>query len=268
MLWRPFLPRALGSHDPGCAAWEQGTTSVSLVAEPSSALVGRVRWGIPDAVVAWIVGVVVSVLAAIPFVSSAGEIPDRDKVVATLVLLVVQDLGVVGWLLAVSHRKGLGTLRADFGLAVRPIDLAWVPAGIVVFAVASLLVLPISELAGLDESSQDVVKTFERNLAVWEQVAFVLAVAVLTPIVEELLFRGVLLRGLLRRTSPFWAVFGSALIFSLVHFLGDPGAGYYTPAFLLLGLVSGLAAVESGRLGPSIGLHAGFNLLSAVLIIS
>ncbi len=241
---------------------------MSIVPEPASAVVARVRWGIPDAVVAWLVGVIVSVLAALPFVNSAGEIPEREKVVATLVLLVVQDLAVVGWLLAVSHRKGLGTLRADFGLWWRPVDLAWVPAGILVFAAASLLVLPISDLAGLDESSQDVVKTFERNLALWEQVAFVLAVAVLTPIVEELLFRGILLRSLLRRTSPFWAVFGSALIFSLVHFLGDPGTGYYTPAFLLLGLVSGWAAVGSGRLGPSIGLHAGFNLLSAVLIIS
>jgi hypothetical protein len=241
---------------------------VSLVPEPSSALVPRVRWGIPDAVVAWLVGVVVSVIAAVPFVNSAGEIPEREKVVATLVLLVVQDLGVVGWLLAVSHRKGIGTLRADFGLWWRPVDLAWVPAGVVVFGAASLLVLPISDLAGLDESSQDVVRTFERSSAVWEQVVFVLAVAVLTPVVEELLFRGILLRSLLRRTSPFWAVSGSALVFALVHFIGDPGTGYYTPAFLLLGLVSGWAAVDSRRLGPSIGLHAGFNLLSAILIIS
>jgi membrane protease YdiL (CAAX protease family) len=222
----------------------------------------------PDAVVAWLVGIVVSVIAAIPFVNSAGEIPERDKVVATLVLLMAQDIGVVAWLLGVSRRKGLGTLRADFGLWWKAIDLAWVPAGIVVFGAASLLVLPISDLAGLDESSQDVVQTFERSSAAWEQVAFVLAVAVITPVVEELLFRGILLRSLLRRTTPLWAVLGSAMAFSLVHFLGDPGTGYYVPAFLLLGLVSGWAAVGSRRLGPSIGLHAGFNLLSAILIIS
>ncbi len=241
---------------------------MSAVAQPLRAPFPRVRWGLPDAVVAWLVGVVVSLMAAIPFVDADGKIASGDKVVATLVLLVAQDVGVMAWLLGVARRKGLGSLRDDFGLWFRTIDLAWVPIGIVVFGLASALVLPISDLAGLDESSQDVVKTFERSSGALEQVAFVLGVAVLTPIVEELLFRGVLLRALMRRTTAAWSVVLSALTFALVHFLGDAGTGYYVPAFLALGLVSGWAAVVTRRLGPSIALHAGFNLISAILIVS
>jgi membrane protease YdiL (CAAX protease family) len=230
--------------------------------------VPRVRWGLPDAFVAWIVGVVLSLVVAVPFLNADGKIASGDKVVATLVLLVAQDVGVMAWLLGVARMKGLGTLRADFGLWFRWVDLAWVPVGIVVFALASALILPISDLAGLDDSSQEVVKTFERSSGALEQVAFVLGVAALTPIVEELLFRGVLLRALLRRTTPAWSVLISALTFALVHFLGDAGTGYYVPAFLALGLVSGWAAVVTRRLGPSIALHAGFNLISAIIIVS
>jgi membrane protease YdiL (CAAX protease family) len=227
-----------------------------------------VRWGLPDAFVVWIVGVVLSLLVAVPFLDPDGKIPVDDKVVATLVLIAAQALGNVGWALGVARMKGLGSLRADFGLYFRWVDVAWIPVGIVVFGLASALILPIADLAGLDDSSQDVVKTFERSSGALEQVAFVVAVAVVTPIAEELVFRGILLRGLLRRTTPVWSVVISALTFALVHFLGDAGTGYYVPAFLALGLVSGWAAVVTRRLGPSIALHGGFNLISALIIVS
>jgi hypothetical protein len=92
---------------------------------------------------------------------------------------------------------------------------------------------------------------------------------VLAPLAEELLFRGALLRALMRRTSPAWAVFGSALVFALVHPLGDPEVGsvIVVPAILTLGVVSGYLAVRSGDLSRSIMLHAGFNLLTVVGVV-
>src|SRR6185295_13543668 len=113
-------------------------------------------------------------------------------------LLFVQNAAIVASILAISHMKGLGSLRRDFGLAFEPRDLVWVLGGV-----------------GL---------------------AVAVGVVLIAPVAEELLFRGVLLRSLLRRVSPFTAVSVAAVVFAVVHVLGDLGTGYYVPAFLLLGL--------------------------------
>jgi membrane protease YdiL (CAAX protease family) len=227
-----------------------------------------IRWGIPDAVVAWIVGIVAAVVAAVPFIDADGRIPDDQEVVATLVLLAVQNVAIIGTLAAIARFKGLGSLRRDFGLVFDARDALWVLAGIGLAIAAGVLVLPITELAGLEDSSQDVVQTFERSAGVVEKIGVAIGVVLVAPIAEELLFRGVLLRSLLRRVSPLTAVVGTALVFAVVHVLGDLGTGYYVPAFLLLGLVSGWRAVETGRIGQSVGLHAGFNLLAAIQILT
>jgi membrane protease YdiL (CAAX protease family) len=90
-------------------------------------------------------------------------------------------------------------------------------------------------------------------------------VGVLAPVAEELLYRGALLRSLLRKTTPGWAVFISAAVFALVHF-GDPSIGTVMafPAILSLGLVSGYQATKTGDLSNSIMLHMGFNTLSLI----
>ena len=226
------------------------------------------RWGLPDALIAWVVGIVASVIAAAPFLGAGGTIPHDREVVATLVLLVVQNAAIVGTLALVANYKGLGSLRRDFGLGFERADLAWVLAGVGLAVVAGVLVLPITELAGLKDSSQEVVKTFEQSAGVAEKIGVALGVVLVAPLAEELLFRGVLLRSLLRRTSPTVAVNATAVVFALVHVLGDLGTGYYVPAFLLLGIVSGWRAVSTGRIGQSVCLHAGFNLLAAIQIVT
>ena len=93
-----------------------------------------------------------------------------------------------------------------------------------------------------------------------------LAVVLVAPPVEELLFRGALLRSLQRRWSAAVAIFASAFLFAGIH-LVDPGARYVLPALLLIGLVSGYQAVKHGDLARSVLLHSGFNLLTAVVLV-
>jgi membrane protease YdiL (CAAX protease family) len=111
-----------------------------------------------------------------------------------------------------------------------------------------------------------VVRQFERASGA-ELVVFVIGVLIVAPLGEELLFRGALLRALMRKTSPAVAVMASAMLFALAH-LSDIGTGYYLPAFFGLGAVSGWLALRTGRIGPSILLHAGFNLLATINVIS
>lgn len=231
----------------------------------------RVRWGLPDVLVAWLVGVLASVLAlplADPDVSVSNQ-PTRYIIAA----LLLQNLGIVLWLMLVSARKGQRSLQRDFG-AVWPLDAMaapsagrWIALGIVGSVVASALLQPLARLAHLDDSAQAVSQTVERASGLGLALLCV-GIVVVAPVVEELLFRGALLRALQRRYSAPVAVFVSALVFAGAHLLGDPGSYYVVPGLLLLGLVSGSEAVRTGNLGRSICLHAGFNLLSVVYLVT
>jgi membrane protease YdiL (CAAX protease family) len=228
----------------------------------------RIAWGIGDAIAAWFAGLVVSVIAA-------AAVTDEPRPTQLLVLLAVQDGTVIAWLAAVARRKGLGSLRADFGFTFLPergggltAAVGWVLTG-VGLQLASLL--PISLLVSVhgEDAKQDVVNIADRAQGL-QVPLIILGVAVLAPVTEELLFRGALLRALQRRMTPDWAVFVSALVFGLVHLLGDPSIGSLIafPAIMLLGLVSGYQAVRTGDLSRSIMLHIGFNALSALLLFA
>jgi hypothetical protein len=238
--------------------------------DPRSANPGgrpRITWGIGDAIAAWFAGLVVSVIAG-------AAVTGEPKPTQLLVLLAVQDGTVIAWLAAAARRKGAGSLRADFGFTFLPeeggvaTDAGWVLAGIGL-QLASLI--PISLLVSVhgEDAKQDVVNIADRAHGI-QVPLIILAVAVLAPVTEELLFRGALLRSLQRRMTPDWAVFVSALVFGLVHLVGDPSIGSLIafPAIMLLGLVSGYQAVRTGDLSRSIMLHIGFNALSAVLLFA
>ena len=90
---------------------------------------------------------------------------------------------------------------------------------------------------------------------------------VLAPIFEELLFRGLLLRSLLRRMPAWAAVVVSSVAFGVVHFL-DPATIPIVPALIGLGIVSAVLAIRSGGLLRSIALHMGFNLVTVVIAIA
>lgn len=229
----------------------------------ADAHVAPLRWGLPDVLIAWIVGVVVGVIVTTPFVDVDTNTVSPGGIAAAIY---AQNIGTIVALAFIARWKGRGSLAADFGLSVCPREVWWVAVGTGLALVSNLIVLPLTEIAGLEESAQEVVNQFEDASPLVQGLLFP-GVVVLAPLAEELLFRGILLRALLRRCSPAVAVFGSAFVFAVIH-LVDPDTIYYLPAFLLLGLVSGWRALVTGRLSQSIYLHAGFNLLASVLIVT
>lgn len=228
------------------------------------------RWGLPDVVLAWLAGVAASFLA-LPLAdpnASTSEQPMRFLLAG----LFLQNAGIVAALIVISKRKGRGSLDQDFGF-VWPFDrlrpaavFGWLAAGAGLSLAAQVILAPISWLADLDEPAQEVSKALERAGGA-PKIIFALAVVLVAPPVEELLFRGALLRGLQRRWSTAVAVFVSALVFAAVHVIGDLGSGYVVPGLLILGLVSGYQAAKHRDLARSILLHMGFNLLAAVALV-
>ena len=88
-----------------------------------------------------------------------------------------------------------------------------------------------------------------------------LAIAVLAPVVEELLFRG-FLQNALTRHMPFWAaIILSSFGFALVH--GQP---YAIPGLMSLSLAFGYIYHRTGSLRTNIILHMANNALALVLL--
>jgi membrane protease YdiL (CAAX protease family) len=222
----------------------------------------EIRWGIPDALFVWVGSGMIGLFASLP-VATAGDI---DPLYTFGVLLPIQQFAVLGALVVVSRAKGRGSLRRDFGLEVCAADARALWLGPALQGLFWLALLPLVWLGG-DTGNQRLVEELERSREVLPVVLFALGAVVMAPIVEETLYRGLLFRALLRRVSPGAAVFGSALIFAAVHFLGDPNAFRSLPALAALGVVLALRALRTDSLSASILIHAGFNLTTTVLVL-
>lgn len=191
------------------------------------------------------------------------------------VLGAVLSVGCYGLLLGTILRiagpvaRRCGGWAATFGWdRPRWRDLVWVlPALLAINLVRGVLLSVVLALVP-SWRAQDAsnVQLAGRSVGVVLTVA-VLAVLVAPP-VEELLFRGVLLRWLTRR-GGFWpAALLSSALFGLFHVYQAPSVG----GAVLLGLALsvfglGLAVLvrHTGRLAPAIAVHALSNLLAVVL---
>jgi membrane protease YdiL (CAAX protease family) len=94
------------------------------------------------------------------------------------------------------------------------------------------------------------------ELAAHPVLALVLG-CVAAPVLEEVLMRGVLLRGLLRNYRPAVAIGQSALLFGIFHF--NPAQSLNA---FLLGLLLGWMYYRSRSLWLCIGLHGLYNALA------
>ena len=89
----------------------------------------------------------------------------------------------------------------------------------------------------------------------------VLDVAVLVPLLEEWLCRGVLWAACLGVLGPRWTLVATAALFALLHGLG-PGLALELPHRFATGLALGWLRLKSGSLAPAILAHAVNNLLA------
>lgn len=83
-------------------------------------------------------------------------------------------------------------------------------------------------------------KIFENDFGIY---GAILKVVIMAPIVEELIFRGVIMHGLMRNYSKSTAIFASALMFALFHL--NP---WQFPATFILGLLLGLLMVRTNNI--------------------
>ena len=140
---------------------------------------------------------------------------------------------------------------------------------VVIFAgLAGLaLQLPLAEignlvhaLIGRDLAHARAVHDLLRVDSAWDGFALTLALVVIAPITEELLFRGVLLRGLVRSYGERVGLLVCAVLFGLLH--GRPAEALVA---FVAGLVLGALRLRTRSVLPCIALHVGVNALPVLV---
>lgn len=211
----------------------------------------------------WFVGnlVATSLVAVLDHDNGDGQAPVWVTLVAALALWIP----ILVALQLLSVRFGLRRWESDYGLAFRSMDALGVPIGVLTQLVLIRLVYwPLEAIwpdtfssPRLEESARDLYDSAE---GVW-LAALVFIVVVGAPIVEELLYRGLLQGAFVRRVNEWLAVVAVAVWFALIHF-----RPVEYPGLLVIGLVLGSCALVTRRLGMGIVAHAAFNATGLVWV--
>jgi membrane protease YdiL (CAAX protease family) len=226
-----------------------------------------VGWGVSDAVMALFTAQLAAIIGGIAiFVALGYDTPEEIDAAPIGALLLTQVplwLGYAGVTLWASTRKGLGPV-VDLGWRFRAADVPFgVVLGVLLQVVGVTILYTLIFLVFPDQDVSEAAKDLtDRATDPFSVVALVLIVVVGAPIVEELFFRGLLLRSLERRFGPTTALLGSSLLFGAVHL-----QLVQLPALVLFGLVAGWLTLRSGRLGPAIWTHVGFNGVTVLTLL-
>lgn len=180
---------------------------------------------------------------------------------------VVQVL--VWFALGIPVLVGLRRSRPRGLLAVRTIDVA---AGLLLGILLRLSDGAIEGIGGVPAAWPALITTGGGIPGdFWGQAA---AGTLVTPLVEELFFRGVVLVSamlLLRpiagaRAAAVAAIAVSATLFVVAHALAAPQSGADLLSLALLGLVAGVVTAATGRLGPAVVIHLVYNATGFALL--
>jgi uncharacterized protein len=157
-----------------------------------------------------------------------------------------------------SQRAGSGSMIPDYGLSFRRVDGLGLGIGALGNLVLIRLVyLPLEAIwpeTFTDDRLNENARELVDRAGGTSTVLLVAIVVVGAPLVEELFYRGLLQRPLASRFDETAVVVIVALVFALVHF-----RPIEIPGLFAIGLVFGVAALRTGRLGMAIMIHVGFN---------
>ena len=222
------------------------------------------KWRFRDVLFAFVAGIAGSLVVSVAVVFAGGD--PLDPIPFSLVFL-GQAAGSLFAIVMLSRRRGSGSLAADTGFVVKAWDWWGVPAGMALQIAIALITAPfVFWVFGDDPPDQSVTEIAGASETIIEQLLIIVAVAVAAPIIEEIIFRGMLL-SILRRSFGTWvSIIVSAAVFASVHLI-DPNAIAVVPGLFALGIVLGWVALRRGDLSMAIALHSGINLLAAITLV-
>jgi membrane protease YdiL (CAAX protease family) len=172
-----------------------------------------------------------------------------------------------------SRIAGTKRVIADMGISFRPVDVIGVAIGVVAQGVVWLLYEPFR--SHLHNYEAPVTKlTGSAHGGSWVLIGVLTVVA--APFFEELFFRGLLLRGLVRVLQPApgggraarVVAVGAALVLDGLLFAAAHGEWEQFAGLALFGAVLAFISYRTGRQGMNMVAHASFNLVTVISLVA
>ncbi|WP_202565982.1 CPBP family intramembrane glutamic endopeptidase [Agreia sp. COWG] len=222
----------------------------------------RARWGLIESA-AGFVGAFVLISLLIAWLRGALYYDPNVVLVLSYAVVWVPLLSAV---VVASYIRGTRSLARDVGLRITWLDVFFgVGAGLLARTAAAIIEIAMTgRMVGMGVTFGDTVYDG------WWLFGTILAPVLIAPFIEELFFRGLLLRAVQRasatllgsRTATVIAILVSSLLFALLHLTQavNPTAALILGASaFVFGLAAATIAALTGRIGGSIVAHIVFN---------
>lgn len=195
--------------------------------------------------------IVVSIVAAIS--GGVGSLAERmsSGPMSLLSYALSMGLTIVGVLIYKKLRRGEG--RA-FRLSLRGFNPMLILWGFVLVLITGIVIEPVLNL--FPESFLKLVNQMGMKGG-WS----ILMLVILAPVMEEMLFRGILLEAVRSKYSSGRAIVVSALMFGVIHFIPQQVVNAF-----VIGLILGYIYVRTDSLWPVIIIHALNNAMAYVIM--
>ncbi len=200
---------------------------------------------------------------------ASAQVPPEWYVVVTLLGLWIGFIGAP-WL--ASFFQGTRHFFRDLGIKIKWIDLIGIPIGLAGQFVVVLMYAPFQhEIHDFNGPTNRLTGSAHGG----GFVVIAIAVCIFAPAMEELFFRGLLLKGLLRAFTPMGAtgrvrvatvvlaVIVDGFLFGLAH-----GEWVQLAGLAVFGMVLATISYRTGRLGMNFLAHATFNSVAILALVA
>lgn len=231
---------------------------------PSETHSTRTSWGLTEVGIGVVASILIGVICVVIFKSVASD-PDRITLPALLAGLSGGWIAYFGTSYLVAKNQP-GGMKQQLGFHF---DLRNdIPKGILLGVVGQILMavvyLPLRVIdSGLADDLDGPAKELSAAMSDWRWFVFGFFVVVLSPICEELFFRGVTLRAIASRWGSAMGIVFSGLIFGLIHF-----QQLQTIGLVAFGMLLAYRATKTKRIGETIFGHATFNLITVLALVT
>ena len=197
------------------------------------------------------------------FVCLSFLIPTKDSITFQMLSFCLFGLIISTLILWINYKKE----KLSFGLSIKNLKyVIWTP---LIYLITIILLLFVGLLNqylltnffDIEIKPQEILEKFKELENSFEISIFVIGSAVVAPIYEELLFRGIIFPKLIQKTNFTIALLLSSLIFAVLHF----HLSALLPLFVL-SIILSITYLYTSTIWASVSLHALFNLISIIAV--
>ena len=197
------------------------------------------------------------------FICFSFLIPIKDSITFQMLSFCLFGLIISTLILWINYKKE----KLSFGLSIENLKyVIWTP---LIYLITIILLLFVGLLNqylltnffDIEIKPQDILERFKELENSFEISIFVIGSAVIAPIYEELLFRGIIFPTLIQKTNFTIALVLSSLLFAVLHF----HLSALLPLFVL-SIILSITYLYTSTICASISLHALFNLISIIAV--